>query len=62
MRDQRQSRLAPTLNSMNERGAHLLEEHMRSLDPSEATARERLEEAIGEPLARKLIFALRETR
>ena len=49
----------PTLNSMNERGSQLLEAHMRSLDPGEPTARERLAEAIGEPLARKLLFALR---
>jgi hypothetical protein len=44
---------------MNERGSQLLEAHMRSLDPGEPTAQERLTEAIGEPLARKLLFALR---
>ncbi len=43
---------------MNERGSHLLEIHLRSLDPAEPTARERLEEAMGESLARKLVFAL----
>jgi len=46
---------------MNERGPQLLEAHIRSFDPAEPTARERLEEALGEPLARKLIFALRPT-
>jgi hypothetical protein len=44
---------------MHERGDQLLEAHIRSLDPGEATARERLAAAIGEPLARKLVFALR---
>jgi hypothetical protein len=48
-----------TLNSMKERGSQLLEAHIRSFDPAEATARERLEEAIGEPLAEKLVSALR---
>ena len=37
----------PTLNSMDERGQQLLEAHIRSLDPAELTARERLDEAIG---------------
>jgi hypothetical protein len=44
---------------MNERGDQLLEAHIRSLDPGEATARERLADAIGEPLARRLVRALR---
>jgi hypothetical protein len=57
-RDHRRSRFEPTLNSMNERGSQLLEIHLRSLDPAEPTARERLEEAMGESLARKLVFAL----
>ncbi len=48
----------PTLNSMKERGSQLLEAHIRSFDPGEATARERLEDAMGESLARKLVFAL----
>jgi hypothetical protein len=49
------------MNSMNERGSQLLEAHMRSLDPAEPTPQERLAEALGEPLARKLLFALRAT-
>jgi len=43
---------------MSERGEELLEAHIRSLDPGEPTARERLEDAMGEALARKLVFAL----
>jgi hypothetical protein len=43
---------------MKERGSELLEAHIRSLDPGEATARERLAEAIGEPLAKMLVTAL----
>jgi hypothetical protein len=43
---------------MSERGSQLLEAHIRSYDPGEATARERLEDAMGESLARKLVFAL----
>jgi hypothetical protein len=58
-RDQPRSRRRSTLNSMNERGSQLLEAHMRSLDPAELTAQERLAEAIGQPLARKLLLALR---
>ena len=60
-RDHRSARRRPTLKGMNERGPQLLEAHIRSFDPAEPTARERLEEALGEPLARKLIFALRPT-
>jgi len=56
--DHRKARVQPTLNSMNERGSQLLEAHIRSLDPTEPTARERLEDAMGESLARKLVFAL----
>lgn len=48
----------PTLEDMRERGLQLLEAHLRSFDPGEATARERLEEELGEPLARRLVFAL----
>jgi hypothetical protein len=44
---------------MSERGQELLEAHIRSLDPAEPTARERLDAAIGEVLAWKLVFALR---
>lgn len=43
---------------MNDKGSHLLEAHIRSFDPREPTVRERLEEAMGESLARKLVFAL----
>ena len=57
-RDHRRRRLEPTLSSMTERGSQLLEIHLRSLDPAEPTARERLEAAMGESLARKLVFAL----
>jgi hypothetical protein len=53
------ARARPTLNSMNDRGSQLLEAHIRSFDPREPTARERLADAIGESLARKLLFALR---
>ena len=60
-RDRWKARVGPTLNSMNERGPQLLEAHIRSFDPGEPTAIERLVEAIGEPLARKLLFALRPT-
>jgi hypothetical protein len=48
----------PTLNSMNHRGLELLEAHIRSFDYDEPTVRERLEAAMGESLARKLVFAL----
>jgi uncharacterized protein (DUF1800 family) len=41
------------------RGLQLLEAHMRSLDPDEPTARERLERALGEPFARELLIAAR---
>lgn len=41
------------------RGLELLEAHMRSLDPDEATARERLEQALGESLTRRLLRVLR---
>jgi len=39
-------------------GLALLCEHLASLDPATPTARERLEEALGPELARKLVFAL----
>jgi hypothetical protein len=58
-RDHRNARLGSTLNSMNDRGSQLLEAHIRSLDPCEPTARERLALAVGETFARKLLFALR---
>ncbi len=41
----------------NDRGLDLLAAHCASLDPDAATARERLEEAIGADLAGKLVFA-----
>ena len=46
---------------MNSRGQQLLEAHIRAFDPSEPTPRERLEEALGEQLARTLVCALRPT-
>jgi hypothetical protein len=41
-----------------ERGTDLLVAHCASLDPDAPTARERLEEALGPELARKLVSAL----
>jgi hypothetical protein len=43
---------------MNTRGQELLEAHIRSLDPGSPSAQERLEEAMGPALARKLVFVL----
>ena len=43
---------------MNERGLQLLEAHLRSFDPGEPTASERLEAALGASLARQLLLAL----
>jgi hypothetical protein len=40
------------------RGTELLLAHLASLDPDEPAARERLEDALGEELARKLVSAL----
>ena len=45
---------------MKDRGSQLLEAHIRSLDPAEATAQERLAVMIGEPLAQRLLSALRQ--
>ena len=56
--DHRKARVRPILNLMSERGSQLLEAHIRSFDPSVPTARERLAEALGESLAKKLLFAL----
>jgi hypothetical protein len=42
----------------HERGVALLAAHCASLDPDTPTARERLEDALGPELARKLVFAL----
>jgi hypothetical protein len=41
-----------------ERGIALLARHCASLDPDTPTARQRLEDALGPELARKLVFAL----
>jgi hypothetical protein len=41
-----------------ERGNALLVAHCASLDPDAPTAQERLEDALGPDLARKLVFAL----
>ncbi|HZD86787.1 MAG TPA: hypothetical protein VE088_02130 [Gaiellaceae bacterium] len=40
------------------RGQPLLVAHLQSLDPEARSARQRLEEWLGAPLARKLLFAL----
>ena len=50
--------MQPTVNRMTSRGSQLLEAHIRSLDPGEPTARERLEEALGERFTRRLVLAL----
>ena len=44
--------------SSHDRGLELLAAHCASLDPASETARERLDEALGPELARKLVFAL----
>ena len=41
-----------------QRGARLLVAHLESLDPQAVQARERLDERLGNELARKLVFAL----
>jgi hypothetical protein len=41
-----------------QRGVRLLTAHLESLDPEAVPARERLEEQLGNELARKLVFAL----
>jgi hypothetical protein len=40
------------------RGLRLLAAHLESLDPRAVPARERLDERLGNELARKLVFAL----
>jgi hypothetical protein len=40
------------------RGNRLLAAHCAALDPDSPSARERLDDALGEELARKLVFAL----
>ena len=42
----------------SQRGARLLAAHLESLDPRAVPARERLDEQLGNELARKLVFAL----
>jgi hypothetical protein len=46
------------MTAPTERGLALLVAHCASLDPDAATARERLDAALGPELARKLVFAL----
>jgi ParB-like chromosome segregation protein Spo0J len=43
---------------LTDRGARLLVAHLDSLDPEATPARERLNEQLGNELARKLVFAL----
>jgi hypothetical protein len=42
----------------SQRGTALLLAHCASLDPASVSARERLDEALGADLARKLVWAL----
>jgi hypothetical protein len=44
--------------SPSQRGTELLLAHLASLDPERPPARERLEDALGPELARKLVYAL----
>jgi hypothetical protein len=44
--------------SSHPRGIELIATHCTSLDPTSETARERLDDALGPELARKLVFAL----
>jgi hypothetical protein len=44
------------------RGIRLLAAHIRSLDPEERQAQMRLDELLGVPLTRKLLFALATAR
>jgi hypothetical protein len=46
------------MNAVKHRGDALLLAHLGSLDPAGATARERLEDALGAELTRKLVWAL----
>jgi hypothetical protein len=46
------------MNAVGNRGDSLLLAHLASLDPAGANARERLEEALGAELTRKLVWAL----
>ena len=47
---------------LTHRGARLLAAHLESLDPEAPPARERLEEQLGNELARMLVFALANRR
>jgi hypothetical protein len=44
--------------AMTRRGERLLTAHLESLDPEAVSARERLDEELGNELARMLVFAL----
>ena len=46
------------MDVVRDRGLALAAAHCRSLDPSTATARERLDATLGVELARLLVFAL----
>jgi hypothetical protein len=46
------------MNAASTRGNALLLAHMASLDPAGANARDRLEDALGAELTRKLVWAL----
>jgi hypothetical protein len=46
------------MNAVQNRGDRLLLAHLESLDPAGANARERLEDALGVELTRKLVWAL----
>jgi hypothetical protein len=46
------------MNAVPKRGTALLLAHCASLDPASPNARARLEHALGEELARKLVMAL----
>jgi hypothetical protein len=50
--------MSATLDTCQRRGIELLAAHSMSLEPDTATARERLDIALGPELARKLVFAL----
>jgi hypothetical protein len=47
---------------LTDRGARLLLAHLESFDPKDTPARERLQEQLGNELARKLVFALASRR
>ena len=49
----------PIQNAMTKHGLELLAAHLRSFDPGEPTARERLERELGAPLVQQLFVAAR---